>query len=110
MIPLPYTAGVRTYTPAAPDAHNNPAETYAAPVEVAAIWWPGGSSEPAVPGHDRVIVDLVLVVASTTSIGPYDRVMVGGKEFEVIGYPEDFDHGPWWQPGCTPVNLRAVEA
>lgn len=37
-----------------------------------------------------------------------DKVVVDGLDYEVIGNPKDFNHGPFgFQPGCT-VNLKRV--
>lgn len=107
--PLPYTIAHRAYSGTGEDDHGNEIPAYAAPVTVAAFWWSPSSSEPAVAGHDRVVVDKVAVVDSATEIGPRDLVEIEGIEYEVVGYAEDYDHGPWWVPGCRPVNLQRVE-
>jgi hypothetical protein len=109
VIPLLFTVGHRAYSDSGEDAHGNPAEDYADPVDVEAIWWSPSSSEPALAGHDRVAIDLVVVVSSATPVGPHDSLVVEGREYEVVGYPEDYDHGPWWSPNRKPVNVRRVE-
>ncbi|MFF1531488.1 head-tail adaptor protein [Cellulomonas sp. NPDC058312] len=112
MIPLPFTAGLRAFIGSAEDDLGNPTEGWGTAVETSAVWWTPSSvatSEQKMAGHDRVVVDLVMVVDSATAVGPRDRVVIDGRDFEVIGYPEDFDHGPWWQPGRKPVNLRRIE-
>lgn len=108
-ITLPFTVGIRTFAAEVEDEHGNVGRSWSDPVPTPAVYWSPSSSEPQIAGHDRVIVDLVLVVDSQTPIGPQDRVVVAGDEFEVAGHPEDYDHGPWWSPGRKPVNLRRVE-
>lgn len=110
MIPLLFTVGLRSYSDdPETDAHGNTASEWSDPVDTEAVWWSPSSSEPALAGHDRVAIDLVVVVASSVAVGPHDRIVVEGREYEVIGYPEDYDHGPWWSPNRKPVNVRRVE-
>lgn len=110
MIPLLFTVGHRAYSEeAGTDSHGNVSEGHGDPVDVEAIWWSLGSDEPKLAGHDRVTVDLVVVVDSVTPVGPHDRFVIEGREYVVVGYPEDYDHGPWWSPNRKPVNVRRVE-
>jgi len=41
--------------------------------------------------------------------GPKDRVVLDGARFEVVGYPQDPNNNPWWQPGLVTILLRRVE-
>lgn len=108
--PLPFTVGHRAYAGAGEDAHGNANPDYAAAVDIAAFWYSVGSSEPAVAGHDRVTVDLVVVVDSEQQINPLDLLVIEDQDYDVVGYPEDYDHGPFdWAPGCKPVNVRRVD-
>lgn len=78
--------------------------------QVSVIGWSEPSStEPAVAGHDRVIVDLELLIPPDMQIGPYDLVDIPDLgQFQVIGQPEDLNHGPFlFTPGFR-VNLRKV--
>lgn len=112
MFPLPFKAWLRAYAGSTEDDLGNLTDEWATAVEEPAIWWTPSSvatSEQKMAGHDRIVVDLVLVVDSATVVGPRDHAVIEGREFEVIGYPEDFDHGPWWRPGLQPVNLRRIE-
>lgn len=107
---LRWTAGHQVYSETGGlDAHGNDVPTWADAVDVPAIWWSPSSSEPAVAGHDRVTVDVVMVVASSLVVSPHDRMVLDGKRYEVIGEPEDYDHGPGRPAGRKPVNLRRVD-
>lgn len=107
--PLPWTAGHQVYSEGADDAHGNPVQSWATAVNVPAIWWSPSSTEPAVAGHDRVQVDVVLVVASSLAVSAHDRFVLDGQEYDVIGFPEDYNHGPYKTPGRKPVNLQRVD-
>lgn len=106
---LPRTAGHRVYSEGSDDAHGNPVQSWAAPVDVAALWWSPSSTEPLLAGHDRVSVDVVLVVDSALSVSPHDRFVLDSKEYEVLGEPEDYDHGPYSVPGRKPVHLGRLD-
>lgn len=108
--PLPYTAGHQVYVPGAEDSHGNPIDTWADPVPVQCFWWTPDSSEPILAGHDRLIVDRVLVLdsADAEGVSHRDRFTIEGRLWEAIGIAEDYDHGPWWSPGVRPVNLQRV--
>jgi hypothetical protein len=109
-IPLPWVVGVAPYVAGAEDLHGNPADTWGTPVATAAFWWTPTATEPAIAGHDRLIVSRVLVVDSATPIGPRDRVTMPGGVFEVDGHAEDYDHGPFsYSPNRKPINLKRVE-
>lgn len=59
-------------------------------------------------GHDRVVVDVELLVPPGFSCSHKDRIVLDGQEMEVVGAPEMFDHNPFgWDPGGV-VNLKAV--
>lgn len=100
---LPFVAGVE-------DSHGNPIGSWDTPVEVAVYGWASPTStEPKLAGHDRVIVDVEMFAPSTWPGHARDRVTVAGATFEVIGEPEDYNHGPFgWEPGVV-VNLQLVE-
>ena len=96
--------------PGAADPFGNPVEAWGAPVAQKAIGWnPPASGDPKLAGHDRVVVDLELMVPPEFVAGPKDRITVNGKKFSVIGYPEDTDGNPFgWYPGKV-VNLHRIE-
>jgi hypothetical protein len=108
--PTPYTVLTEAYSAGSYDAHGNPVDSWAAPVQQRVIgWYVPVAIEPKVAGRDAVVVDLALMVPPDFIIGPLDRVTVAGNSFEVIGYPEDYTHGPFgFNPGLV-VNLKRVE-
>lgn len=72
-------------------------------------WEVPTTDEPNLAGHDRVIVDLLVLTPPSAAIGAHDRVVVMGREFEVIGEVEDAGNGPFgFDPGAR-VKLRRVE-
>ncbi|WP_067507975.1 hypothetical protein [Nocardia puris] len=91
------------------DAHGNPISTWAEPVPIQAVWWPASTSEPQVAGHDRVVVDMVAVVASTLAVSPHDRLVLDAAEFEVIGAAQNWDRGPGRRAGRRLLDLRRVD-
>lgn len=115
MFPLLFTVGVHTHTETIQlDEYNEIVSAYVpargatgTPCQVYG-WSTPLSTEPAVAGHDRVVVDVQLMVPPGFPAGPYDVIDLPDGEYQVIGQPEDFNHGPFgWQPG-TVLNLRKV--
>lgn len=112
MIPLPFMVQLERYILGATDSHGNPTDSWGAPESVSAAFWVVGSQEPAVAGHDRVLIDAAMFIHSAEDIAPRDRVTITqlGGRFEVIGYAENYDHGPFgFKPGRVQVNLKRVE-
>lgn len=112
-LPARYTVGVRTYSEGADDAHGNPTPSWAAAVTIAAYGWAPrtGAAELLEAGRDAVITDLAIYapVPTTLTIGPRDRVVVDGDTYEVVGHPQEFNHGPFgWAPGVQ-LNVNRVE-
>lgn len=68
------------------------------------------STEPELAGHDRVVVDAKMYAPLNMRPVPQDRVTVRGMVFDVIGYPQDADLGPWWDLPCSTILLHRVEA
>lgn len=91
------------------DSHGNQVEGWGDPVEVPVYGWatPGSdqASRPEMSGVER---DLDLY-AKHGFTGARDRVTVQGLLYETVGYPEDYNHGPFgYFPGVR-INLRRVE-
>lgn len=76
---LPYVAGVV-------DAYGNDAVGFGAPVVLDGFGFdPGSTSEPRVPGQDRVVVEPTLYGPYLMPFVPQDRVIVRGLTYEVEG-------------------------
>ncbi len=108
-IPEPHSVIHEPIVSGAEDAHGNPVESWGPPETVAVYGWatPGSDQEtrPELTGVKR---DLDLY-SRTPFAGPRDRVTVAGELFAVVGYPENYNFGPFrFTPGCR-INLRRVE-
>lgn len=95
MIPTPHTVGVRAYQSGAEDAHGNPVESWADPVDVPVHGISPGSDEPHVTNRDLSIIEWTVYAPAGTHVGPMDRVVIDGREFEVEGEVKDYSRGPW---------------
>lgn len=109
--PLKFAVSHRKYLGTADeDELGNEIGAWADQVEVKVFGWePPKSTEPALAGHDRVLVDIKLYAPRSMGAGPADRVWLDGKKFDVIGYPEDPNNNSFWAPGLVTVNLRRAE-
>ena len=104
------TAVVERYEAGADDAHGNAAGSW---VEVAILhgcaFDPGSSSEPRIPGQDRVVVEPALYAAFDAPVVALDHVRVEDVLYEVEGLPR-----AWRNPfsgraaGCV-ISLRKVD-
>lgn len=93
------------------DAHGNEIEAWDSPVEQLAYGWSTpNSTEPKTVGENRVVVQVELLTPEGFEIGPRDKVSLPGQgELMVIGFPEDFNNGPFgFRPGLV-VNLRRAD-
>lgn len=112
MIPLPFTCLHGAYISDAKDAHGNDIPEWTDSVAVQCFWWSSESTEPGYKfrseesaGSDQVSVDVSLVVDSSLPVDHRDRFTVAGHDFEVVGLPKDYDHGPF---GFSP-HRRIIE-
>ncbi len=109
LFPLPHTCQHEAYQEGVRDAHRNPLKSWAVPTPRNCVWWtPAASEIPHAPiGGDRVRVDLVLVLDESVSVDHRDRFRINGQPYEVIGLPQDYNHGPFGvSPGRLVVELR----
>lgn len=118
--PTPYTVGHHVRTAVGADrfretvTYTPPKDQPGTPVKV--IQWTALKSEAASrdgaqqPGYDRTIVDVELYTLPGFRPSPGDLIDIPGDgQFEVVGHPEDYNHGfHGWQPGNV-INLRRVE-
>lgn len=110
-LPTPSTVQRQTFVPGQLDAHGNVRDTWAAPVSVPVHGWapPRADEEPAEAGRDAVVRDLDVYAPPGTVVAPRDRMAVAGVLYDVVGWAEDFTHGPWqWAAGIR-IHLTRVE-
>lgn len=92
----------------AEDAHGNPVESWGSAVSVGIYAFdPGSTSEPRMPGHDRVIVEPTIYGPYGLPFEPRDRCEARGELFEVEGVTRDWKHPTGLTPGSV-VTLRRV--
>jgi len=109
MVTARIPVGVRAFTAGETDAHGNPIDGWADAVEtlVYAVH-PRVSSEP-LPDRSEVVIGLTMLTPPDVTIGPRDRVVYRGEEYEVEGDIGNWNDGPFgWTPGLA-VNLKRVE-
>lgn len=73
-------------------------------------WAVPQSSEPKLAGHSQRVV-AVEMLAPVGAFTANDAVKLPGRDgvLEVIGEPENYEHGPFgWSPGIEVVNLGGV--
>lgn len=98
-----------SYTGSGEDSHGNELETWAAPAPLGIYAFnPGGTTEPVIPGYDRVVTTPIIYVPSETILHPRDRVTVRGKVFEVDGETLDFRNPYDDGMDGNAINLKAV--
>lgn len=91
------------------DAHGNPVESWADPVDVDVLAFdPGSTSEPRLPGQDRVVIEPTLYVPTDVVMGSRDRVTARGLLYEVDGATREWSH-PELSPSGNVITLRRVE-
>lgn len=109
--PTPHTVETHALMKGSKDSHGNPAKSWADGVTQAVMGWAPatGDVEPVEVGRTAVIRDLDVFAPVGFIVGPHDRVTVDGDLYDVVGHPEDFNHGPFgFAPGYR-VGLKRVE-
>lgn len=92
------------------DGHGNEIDDHADPIEKKVFGWePPKSTEPALAGHNRLVVDIKLYAPRSMGVREHDKVILDGVEYDVVGLPEDPNNNSWWAPGLVTVNLHRVE-
>ena len=74
-------------------------------------WSVPQSSEPKLAGHSQRVVSVELL-APVGAFSANDAVKLPdrGDVLEVLGEPENYEHGPFgWSPGIEVVNLGGVK-
>lgn len=99
-----------TFQGGAEDAYGNPIEGWADPVDLGIYAFnPGTTTEPFLPGHDRVVTNPAIFVPTGTVIGARDRITVRGVPYEVDGVALDYRNPFDGSFDGVQVNLRLVE-
>jgi len=97
----------------AADAHGNPIASFGKPLRQAVYcWYPVASSEASeqVGARESLTQDLYLLTPPEFLAGPHDRIKLGHLEFDIVGYPADYGHGPFGVNPGKQYRLRRVEA
>jgi hypothetical protein len=114
MYPLAQTIGHKVHQAGAKDAHGNPVDSWAAPVDVQVYGYGPrtdvrGSTGSGEPAGTQVLVGLQLLAPKGTVISPQDRIVIDGNEYEVDGEIGDWNNGPFgFEPGVV-INLKRAE-
>lgn len=104
---LAQTIGHMVYQPGETDAHGNPEDAWADPVDLRIYGY--GPSTSTEPGGTQVIVGLVVLGPPDMVIDARDRFVIDGLTYEVDGEVGDWNHGPFgFKPGIA-VNVKRVE-
>jgi hypothetical protein len=103
--PTPWTVQHEKYLGGTNDSHGNLVDVWASPVDHKVYGWSAPrSAERETAGVEAEVV-LLQVFSPHFAVGPQDRMTVDGVSYEVVGYPEDYGHGPFgFDPGMI-VNL-----
>lgn len=99
------------YTGVGEDSHGNEIDTWAAPVALGIYAFnPGGTSEPLIPGYDRVITTPTIYVPTGSVVMHRDRITVTGEpnRFEVDGDMRPFRNPFDSSMDGNLINLKAV--
>ena len=93
MIPALFDVGHRAYQAGAVDDLGVPTDEWAAPAAKKFVTWSSSpsettTSEPAVAGHDRDVIECgIIVYPDFGDVKPRDRMVIDSTEYDVIGHP-----------------------
>lgn len=101
--------GHRVFNAGATDAHGNPRETWAEPVQVGIYAFnPGVPKDAQVSGSDRDISTPSLYVPLSVVMDARDRVIVRGDLFEVDGDTQVYRNPYGARMDGNQINMRKV--
>lgn len=90
------------------DADGDEVDAWGDPVELGIFGFdPGGSFEPLLAGHDRVVTEPTIFLPPGSPFAPFDKCVVRGKEYTVEGETADWVH-PKYGPMGDVVKLKRV--
>ena len=108
MYALTQTIGHAVYEEGAEDAHGNPIDSWADPVNVQ-VYGYGPRYDSTEPGGTQVIVGLQVFAPETLQVDPRDQFVVEGRRYDVDGELGNWTNGPFdFKPGIE-LNLKRVE-
>lgn len=109
-VPTPYTVQRLPWSAGPEDDRGNTTDTWGTPVNVLVHGWsPPAEDLENTSRADTVIHDLDLYAPAGTTANPQDRFVVDGMTYDVVGYVQDYTHGPWeWAAGVR-INLKHME-
>lgn len=99
------------YNSTAKNSQGDPVDAWKTTVDLGVYAFdPGGTSEPVIPGQDRVITTPTIFVPTATVIGHRDRITVTGEPnpFEVDGNTRQFRNPYDSSMNGNVINLKAV--
>lgn len=105
-----HVIGHRKYDGKQRNPRGNVVDTWTDPVDVEVYgWYVNNTHEPQLPGHERVKGEVQVLAGPEFYPNEKDIVVLPIGEFEVVGYPQDYNHGPFdWAPGNV-INLERVK-
>jgi hypothetical protein len=115
MLPLTVEVGVHTYSAGQVDYNGIAAPVYTPPKdEPGAVrkvygWQVPSSIERRNAVGELVITEVELFAPPGFSVGPSDLVDLPDGQYEVVGHPLDYTHGPFGTALGVLVKLRLTE-
>lgn len=99
------------FIPGSVDDEGNESPEAWAPVASEGVYAfdPGSTSEPRLPGHDRVIVEPTIYFPADAAFGHRDEVFARGKRYEVEGETRLWVHPTEPTRRANVVTLRRVD-
>ncbi|UOQ56076.1 hypothetical protein MUN78_10205 [Leucobacter allii] len=92
------------------DEMGDPVDSWGSPVSEGIFEFsPGGSVEPALPGHDRVVTTPTIYAPYDTGFAERDKCVIGGETYTVVGRPARWKHRRTGREVGAVVNLKAVD-
>lgn len=106
-----YTIGHRVYSPGVEDDLGNVTPGYLPAVDLLVYGLaPTSSDEPVAPSRTAVVTGLAIYLPGGPALGPHDRYVVDGAEWEQDGEVADYTRGPFSnRVGQRVLNLKRVE-
>lgn len=103
------TVGLRVYTPSAKDKYGDAVESWSAPIDLAVYSVAPRSSDEPEEGRNAVVSGVSLHAPPGTPVGPLDRVVIDGVEYEVEGEIADWTRGPFGFASGVVIDLKRTE-